>query len=207
MSHEEQHARRLSISLQLKIDEACDQFEREWSQGRSPRIEDYLESVSSSVRMSLLRELLLLELELRSRVGQVIYRQSLEERFPDYQRVVREIFPRPTAITVQENLSTNDDRAASTTDLFATQLEDQSTVHSPKLAGVHQLIGPYRMVERVGQGGMGTVYRGTHVADQSGCRNQSAAVGNRSESTSRYAIPSGGADVRGSPTPKYSYDL
>src|SRR5437868_6852601 len=53
-----------------RIDAVCDRFEADWRAGRAPRIEDYLGDLAGAGRWALLRELLMLEVELRRRRGE-----------------------------------------------------------------------------------------------------------------------------------------
>jgi serine/threonine protein kinase len=55
----------LPIDLQRQIDDCCQDFERAWLAGNSPKLEDYVARVSSSGRAKLLCELALLELHYR----------------------------------------------------------------------------------------------------------------------------------------------
>jgi hypothetical protein len=45
-----------SLSLNLRIDEACDRFELAWQAGQRPSIEDYLGDTPEPERSALLRE-------------------------------------------------------------------------------------------------------------------------------------------------------
>ena len=50
------------------VDQACDRFETAWRGGDWPCIEGYLDAVAESCRLTLLHELIKLELELRMKV-------------------------------------------------------------------------------------------------------------------------------------------
>ena len=67
----------------------CDAFDREWSAGARPRIEEHLGDIAEPDRSKLLRELLAIELEHRRKAP------SLHEyavRFPDHMAVVKDAF-------------------------------------------------------------------------------------------------------------------
>ena len=73
-------------------DEVCDRFEKAWSSGASPRIEDYLDTAEGSVRTHLLRELLLAELEFRLAGGVQPRAAEYLARFPADAWLVHEVF-------------------------------------------------------------------------------------------------------------------
>lgn len=54
----------LSVDFLRRIDEACDDFEEQWRQGKQPRLEDYLRRIESAVRPQLLEALQKLQQEL-----------------------------------------------------------------------------------------------------------------------------------------------
>jgi eukaryotic-like serine/threonine-protein kinase len=74
----------LSESAWEQIVRACDSYEDAWRAGQWPRIEDLLEEVMEPEQSVLLRELLLLELELRRRGGERPTAAEYRARFPGY---------------------------------------------------------------------------------------------------------------------------
>jgi WD40 repeat protein len=68
------------------IDAACDRFEAAWQEalagGPRPRIEDHLGEVPEAERLTLLRELVLLDAHYRSRAGEQPRPQEYRARFP-----------------------------------------------------------------------------------------------------------------------------
>lgn len=75
------------------IDRLCDQFEAVWKARQVPRIEDYLRQVGEGPLPLLLRELLLLELDYRGRVGEHPTIEEYHARFPDHCSLVDAVFP------------------------------------------------------------------------------------------------------------------
>ena len=75
----------------IRFDEVCDLFVDAWQDGRSPRIEDFLKPYPELERPGLLRELLILELELRRREGEQPAPEEYSRRFPEYESVVASI--------------------------------------------------------------------------------------------------------------------
>jgi len=73
----------VSFSAHDRIDQACDRFEAAWKAGERPRIEDYLAGATLAERGTLLRELLILELFWRKRVGERPHPREYVERFPE----------------------------------------------------------------------------------------------------------------------------
>ena len=72
--------------------ERCDRYEAAWREGRRPRIEDYLAEAPEPERAALsLRELLALELELRSNGGERPEPQEYRERFPGHVELIDRI--------------------------------------------------------------------------------------------------------------------
>ena len=65
------------------VDRICDWFEAAWRAGQTPRIEDYLQSADGQARHVLLQQLLLLELDYRSRGNQTPGPAEYRARFPN----------------------------------------------------------------------------------------------------------------------------
>ena len=59
-----------SLGWDDHIDQICNTFERCWRSGNRPRIEDYLVGIDRKAQAELLKQLLLVELELRRAEGQ-----------------------------------------------------------------------------------------------------------------------------------------
>lgn len=79
-----------------RVDEICDRFERAWRGGHSPRIETHLQGTEGAVRDSLLRELLLLEIDLRLESAERPPKEEYLERFPSEAGLIEEIFQEVT---------------------------------------------------------------------------------------------------------------
>jgi eukaryotic-like serine/threonine-protein kinase len=158
----------LSLPEAELVDAACDRFESVWRAGDRPRIEGYLDAVPEPCRTILFLELLKRELELRVREGERPNAAEYCPRFPDQAPAVVEILQ---AMRKPENgLSSwpDDNRQpgegqppdrsnadASTIDLVPGQLIDPAQLDR----AIGRQLGDYLILNRLGSGGMGVVYR------------------------------------------------
>jgi serine/threonine protein kinase/formylglycine-generating enzyme required for sulfatase activity len=76
------------LPLESRLEAMCAQFERSWQDGSQPSIEWYLEQVADKDRAPLLRELLLVELKLRSEAGTRAAPEEYERRFPEFTALI-----------------------------------------------------------------------------------------------------------------------
>ena len=74
----------LSFAELDRIDQACDRLEAAWKAGVRPRIEEYLAEASPLERATLLRDLLVVELHMRRRAGELPNPPEYLQRFPDH---------------------------------------------------------------------------------------------------------------------------
>jgi tetratricopeptide (TPR) repeat protein len=82
----------LSPEIHHLIDTKCDQFEQRWRAGNPLSIESLIEGVAEDAAPELFRELLLLELELRSINNEQPRREDFLARFPSHSSIVQSIF-------------------------------------------------------------------------------------------------------------------
>jgi serine/threonine protein kinase len=82
----------LTNSDLFRVDDAGDRFEEAWTQGRSPRIEEFLEPHGGTLRRVLLQHLLGIEIELLRKAGKQPLREDYESRFPNDRTIVTAIF-------------------------------------------------------------------------------------------------------------------
>ncbi|REJ97482.1 MAG: hypothetical protein DWQ34_02180 [Planctomycetota bacterium] len=84
-----------SLRSARRFDELCDEFEKAYRDGRTPRIEDYLLRVDEADRPRFLRYLLPVELELLGGTGRIPEPEHYQQRLPDYAELIGEIYEQP----------------------------------------------------------------------------------------------------------------
>ncbi len=159
---------RLELGRAARVDRRCDRFESDWRAGRSPKIEALLATVNPDDRPELLRELVMLEVELRSGRGESPTAADYEQRFPPFATLIRSVFEetrseRSPAVEAPSPASARPAiQPPPTTDPGADP--DLTTVMgggAPQSAPTPATawIGKYRLVGELGRGGMGVVYK------------------------------------------------
>lgn len=81
----------LSHEALTRIDEAADQFEAAWKDGRSPLLEEHLGEIPEPERSALFRALLEVELHYRRQRGDSPTAPEYESRFPQHAELVRNV--------------------------------------------------------------------------------------------------------------------
>jgi hypothetical protein len=137
----------------LRIDEACNEFEAAFGAGERPRIEDYLAGADASSRRTLLRELLLVEIELLQSSGIAPAPGPYRTRFPADADLVDAAFAEaecgpPAAVNPADSA-----RAAA-------KASRAGRKASSRLAPA--TIGPYVVVGKLSEGAEAVVYRVHH---------------------------------------------
>ncbi len=150
-----------SLDVARRVDEACDQFESDWREGKSPRIEEFLSSANQDHLAEYLKSLLQVELELLARDGAEISPESFAARFAEHADVVAEVLD---AAGLSGNDATPDQKP---TQVRTVSLRDASidtsrvdqTASRGKRKSAPQQLGRFEIVDKLGEGAFGTVYR------------------------------------------------
>ncbi len=137
-----------SLNSLRRLDALCGQFEHEWRQGGSPRIDDYLPRVPPEDRSDLLLELLLQEWRARRRRQEAFDPDEYRTRFPGEHQTLERAW--------QQWLRWLD--AADTVSEADSQPASAGTADRPPV----QMDG-YEVLGVLGRGGMGVVYRARQV--------------------------------------------
>jgi len=127
-----------SDPLPTALDALCSRFEAAWGAGQRPRIEDCLADVPPIYHPRLVRELLAIELHFRIRGGDRPTIEELQARFPAFSVAVA------AALSDAESVKT-----------VGTDMHRQAA----RPAELPQHLGPYRVLEKLGEGSFGIVYR------------------------------------------------
>ncbi|MBS0262362.1 MAG: protein kinase [Planctomycetes bacterium] len=131
------------LDLLRQIDVVCSEFDRLYRDGQAPRLEEFLSRIPPSGLKRGFRELLGIELECRSKAGEVPTAAEYTARFPQFEALIRSLLPEsgPTVQRVAPPDSESDTGSA-----------------KEVVECLPEIIGPYRIERRLGGGGFGTVY-------------------------------------------------
>jgi serine/threonine protein kinase/formylglycine-generating enzyme required for sulfatase activity len=148
----------------------CERFEEQWRGGHRPRIEEYLDLAEPYLRTTLLRDLLIIEIELRKQAQDEPSPGEYRERFPDAGAIIDDIFTgrircstRPDGTQPGEIVTGCGDLAptehAPSLDAPTVDLPDRALAGAPVEPGLPERFGRYRVVGKAGAGACGVVYR------------------------------------------------
>jgi WD40 repeat protein/tRNA A-37 threonylcarbamoyl transferase component Bud32 len=135
-------------SLNHQVDAICDRFEAAWKSGSAPSIEEFLQDVPGDTD-HLLLELLKIDLEYRSKQDVTITPDEYSERFPEHALLIE---------TVLQEAELDENRIS----VSPTDPMSPSGRHVAASAVIPKTIGPYKLLQKLGEGGMEAVY----MADQ-----------------------------------------
>ncbi|WP_406698436.1 serine/threonine-protein kinase [Singulisphaera sp. Ch08] len=159
-----------------------ERFKDAWRMGQRPRMEDYLSGVEESELGTLLRDLLAFEIECRVNQGDVPLPIDYRNRFPGLTEVIDSVFDEPIFFRDGEGdptVSLLNVTVGRTIEWRPPVLDCDATVshHAvsrPNWGGRERTSGPsaglsrleipgYRILDKIGRGAMGSVYKAVHV--------------------------------------------
>ena len=134
------------LEIRNHIDDLCDEFDRTWSGSSPRRMDDLMARVSVEHQALLLRELVQIDRERCLAVGQKMDLQRFEEHFSEHRSVFTQVAADIESAHSHHNATPH---ANSLTDI-ALDVSSQDTIDA------------YEIQERIGEGGMGVVFRARH---------------------------------------------
>jgi serine/threonine protein kinase/tetratricopeptide (TPR) repeat protein len=135
----------LDFSVKRHLDVICDEFERHWSDNARSDIKPLLERIDQKHRDQLLRMLVDVDVELRSKAGKRVLADEYSELG---EQVVAQ---------VGELLAVDPDVPIPPTSSTEPSLTRTAAKPPPQSAALNS-IGPYKLLQQIGEGGMGTVW-------------------------------------------------
>jgi eukaryotic-like serine/threonine-protein kinase len=157
----------LGLDQALRIHRICEAFECGFPGGDRPRIEAFLEQADGEIKGRLLEELLLIELDLRRRLGEVPSLSEYLSRFPDDSRRVAAAF----SLSAQSPASPDDPGDdPDATRPYHTGDSPQGLAPTDRAPAISSdsnrpldFVGNYELVEEIARGGMGIVYKARDI--------------------------------------------
>ena len=154
-------------SLFLAIESLCDAFESALQTEQSPKIEDYLDKVARHQKTALLRELCLIEIQYRIERKDEVTLAEYFERFPAQKEVLELLLrgnPRLHFGASEANPGETVVRHAPDEFTNFSNWQSFDTVRSEEKRNIPEstpktMFGGYQLIEKIGQGGMGVIYK------------------------------------------------
>ena len=134
-------------SFQSRADQICNDFEVQWESGTQPRLEDFLSAENKKLGSDLIEQLLKIDISYRRRREEDVQPTAYKKFGEDVFQVARSILASgedSSQLSLESELSINE--------------VSQATTAPKGLVTKSQMIGPYKLLQKIGEGGMGTVW-------------------------------------------------